>query len=136
MKVPILIKFKHVEDGLSHLVMAETLEDIPFDPRRLLWVYGFSETKRRKTKATRKGEQVFVAVHGAFSVKAMWFIDGSEWTSEFRLEDPATAVYMPPCVWRELYDFTEDAICLVICSNRHDEDDHIRNYAIFEEECG
>lgn len=136
MKVPRLIKLKHVEDGLSHLVVAEALEEIPFDPRRLLWVYGFSEAGRRKTKATREGEQVFVAVHGAFSVTADFFTDGIRHAFNARLDDPATAVYMPPCVWRELYDFTDDAVCLVICSNRHDEGDHIRDYAIFEEECG
>ena len=136
MKEPKLIKLKHVEDELSHLVVAEGYVNIPFVPKRVLWVYGFQDGGHRKSKATRVGEQIFIAIHGGFSVKATWFDHGKRKDKEFRLDDPSVGVYMPPGIWRSLSDFTDSAICLDLCSNYHDEDDHIRDFERFKEECG
>jgi WxcM-like, C-terminal len=99
-------------------------DDIPFSIARLFYVRDVPAGIDRGGHAHRVTEQFVVAVNGTFSLD---LTDGAQ-KRTFRLESPARGVYVPPMVWDRLYDFSAQAVCLVLASTQYAESDYIRDW--------
>ena len=82
---------------------------------------------RRGFHAHKCLEQILVCVHGSCKVH----LDNGKETEEVELSSPCEGLYVPNDMWRELYDFSQDAVLMVLASVIYDESDYIRNYDDF-----
>ncbi|MFT5971016.1 MAG: hypothetical protein ACI8ZO_001533 [Flavobacteriales bacterium] len=103
------------------------MSDTPFDVKRIYYLYSVPENEERAGHSHYKLQQYLIAVKGSFTVK---LFDGERW-KEIRLDSSDTALHLVPGIWRELEDFTEGSVCLVLASEKYDESDYIRNMVEF-----
>ncbi|MCC6900227.1 MAG: WxcM-like domain-containing protein [Polyangiaceae bacterium] len=125
-----LIELPRREDARGALSLVETESHVPFEIRRLYWLYGVPETASRGAHAHRELEQVVIAVAGGLSI----LLDDGAAQLTFVLDRPDRGLYVPPRVWRELYGFLPGTVCLVAASEVYREADYIRDYAAFARE--
>lgn len=123
-------RLKRIDNNHGSLVPVEILQDIPFEVRRIYYIFGVESGARRGFHSHRELEQVLVCVHG--SVKIL--VKTPKGSENVALDDPAKALYIGPMVWREMYDFSPDATLLVLASEHYRESDYIRDYAQYERE--
>ena len=83
----------------------------------------------RSYHAHKKLEQILICVHGSCKVK----LDNGKETKVVALEKPYEGVYVANNMWREMFDFSSDAVLMVLASELYDETDYIRNYEEFLE---
>lgn len=118
-------------DSRGQLVAIEEQKDIPFDIKRVYYIYATTEGTHRGLHAHRKLEQVLLCIHGSCKVK----LDDGKSSEIVELSNPCEGIYMSAYVWRDMYDFSEDAVLLVLASDYYDEEDYIRDYDTFIELC-
>ena len=114
-------------DERGQLVALEAMEDIPFQVKRVYYIYDTLPGVVRGKHAHRCLEQILVCVHGSCKVALE---DGQE-RREILLDDPTLGLYISNDTWREMYDFSDGAVLLVLASEHYDEADYIRDYARF-----
>ena len=117
-------------DKYGKLVPIEALGNIPFKVRRVYYIYQVEKDTRRGFHSHRDLEQVLICVPG--SVKILKTTPGEENT--ICLNNPQEALWIGPMVWREMYDFSDDAVLLVLASEHYTEADYIREYEQYETE--
>ncbi len=122
-KCPILL-FNDLGDERGKLVVIEGGLSIPFEVKRVFYIYDSDDTVIRGQHANRKSEFVLINVAGNSKVR---ITDGEE---EFvvELSRPMMGVYIPKMIWKDMYDFSEDSILLVLASTHYDDAEYIRNY--------
>ena len=98
--------------------------DIPFSITRIFYVRKVPPKLERGGHAHRVTEQLVIAMAGSFRLD---LTDGRE-TRTFVLNDPGRGVYVPPMIWDRLYDFSPDAVCMVLASTPYAESDYIRSW--------
>lgn len=123
-----LIEFPQKGDERGHLVIAEGMKDIPFDIKRIFYIYGSDATVVRGQHANRKSEFVLINVAGTSKVKVK---DGKGNEAIFSLNRPHTGIYLPRMVWKDMYDFSEDSVLLCLSSEHYDAEEYIRDYDEF-----
>lgn len=101
---------------------------LPFEPRRVFYVYDLAENAKRAGHALVSCRQVLIAVAGSFDV----FVDDGAARTQFRLDRPSLGLYLPARLWRDLSGFSAGAVCLVLASDPYDEASYIRTYAAFK----
>lgn len=114
-------------DSRGQLIALEENADIPFKIRRVYYIYGVNEGIRRGYHAHRALEQVLVCVHGSCWIT----LDDGSMREEVLLDCPEQGLYIGPGTWREMHDFTPDAVLMVFASEPYDEEDYIRDYDEF-----
>ena len=114
-------------DERGQLVALEEFKDIPFKIKRVYYMYDTIEGVRRGFHAHKCLEQILVPIHGSCKIH---LDDGTE-TAEVVLDKPFEGLYISNAVWREMYDFSPDAVLMVLASEYYDEKDYIRNYDEF-----
>lgn len=122
-----LIQFQQHGDQRGMLVALEENKEIPFQIKRVYYMYHTVESARRGYHAHKKLQQILVCVSGACTIH----LDDGKQTEEVRLDKPYEGLYIANDIWREMYDFTEDAVLLVLASEPYDESDYIRDYQQF-----
>lgn len=115
-------------DERGHLTYIEQREDVPIDIERVYYIYDVPGDCVRGEHAHEELEQVMIAVSGSFDVL---LDDGADQT-EVTLDSPDEGLYLAPMTWREMYGFSEDAVCLVLASEPYDEADYIHDYEAFQ----
>lgn len=103
--------------------MLAVADELPFQIARAFWVWGAGRDSRRGGHAHKACEQFVVAAHGSFSV----LVERGEVREFFRLMSPEEGLYIPSMVWDEVFDFSADAVCLVLASHRYDPTDYIED---------
>ena len=126
-----MLSFEQHGDERGHLVVVEGQKDVPFDIRRVFYIYGSDETVVRGCHANRRSQFVLVNVAGQSKVRVR---DGLGNEAVFAINRPHTGLYLPRMVWKEMYDFSPDAVLLVLSSEAYDPGEYIRDYAAFESE--
>ena len=116
-----------VRDQRGLLTFAEVSGQIPFSVKRCFLISDVPSKKVRGEHAHRKLHEILTCVHGRCHV----MVDDGKIRQDFILDDPAIALYVPPMIWSIQHKFTRDAILLVLCSDRYDGADYIRDYAEF-----
>ena len=126
-----MLSFKQNGDDRGHLVVIEGNKDAPFDIKRIFYIYGSDPNVIRGQHANRETEFVLVNVAGKSKVKVY---DGKGNEAIFILNRPHTGIYLPTMVWKDMYDFSEDSVLLVLASEAYNPNEYIRNYDEFVEE--
>ena len=126
-----MLSFKQNGDERGHLVVIEGNKDVPFDIKRIFYIYGSDPNVIRGQHANRETEFVLVNVAGKSKVK-VYYGKGNE--AIFILNRPHTGIYLPTMVWKDMYDFSEDSVLLVLASEAYNPNEYIRNYDEFVEE--
>jgi dTDP-4-dehydrorhamnose 3,5-epimerase-like enzyme len=125
-----MLSFSENGDERGHLVVVEGSKDIPFDIKRIFYIYGSSENVVRGCHANRDTEFVLVNMRGALKVK----VKTREVERIYVLDKPHEGIYLPNMVWKEMYDFSNDSILLCLASTHYDKGEYIRDFEEFLEE--
>ena len=123
-----MLEFPQRGDARGHLVIVEGNRDIPFEIKRVFYIYGSDNDVVRGQHANRETEFVLINVAGTSKVKVK---DGEGNEAIFCLNRPHTGIYLPSMVWKDMYDFSEDSVLLVLASEHYDPAEYIRNYDDF-----
>lgn len=119
-----ILQFADLGDERGKLVVIEGGKDIPFDIKRVFYMYGSDPTIIRGQHANRESEFVLINVAGKSKVKIK---DGRE-ELVIELNKPMMGVYLPQMVWKDMYDFSLDSVLLVLSNTHYDGKEYIRNY--------
>lgn len=122
-------EFQQHGDDRGQLVALEELKDIPFEIKRVYYMYDTGEGVRRGYHAHKSLEQILICIHGSCKIL---LDDGTE-KEVVELEKPYEGLYVSNAMWREMFDFSPDAVLMVLASEYYDESDYIRNYDDFLE---
>lgn len=116
-------------DERGQLVALEEGNEIPFEIKRVYYIYDTLEGVRRGFHAHKNLKQVLVCVHGSCKI----LLDNGSERESVTLDKPYEGLYLENTIWREMYDFSSDAVLLVLASELYDESDYIRDYGEFLE---
>ena len=120
-----IIEFQDLGDERGNLVVIEGGGmDIPFEIQRVFYIYASDADVVRGHHANRETEFLLVNVSGSSKVR----IDNGEESVVVELNKPRMGVYIPNMVWKDMYDFSEDSVLLVLASRHYDGAEYIRNY--------
>lgn len=119
-----LHRFRVFKDRYGNLIPVEAGMDIPFPVRRIYYIYGVQDGVRRGFHSHKALHQVLICVSGSVSI----LVKTPEGEETFTLSDPSEGLYIGPLIWREMFDFSADAVLLVLASEHYCEADYIRNY--------
>ena len=125
-----MLEFSQKGDDRGHLVIVEGAEDIPFEIKRIFYIFGSDKDVVRGQHANRKSEFVLINVAGTSKVKVR---DGKGNEAIYSLNRPHTGIYLPKMVWKDMFDFSEDSVLLCLASEHYDSEEYIRNYDEFVE---
>ncbi|MCR4924813.1 MAG: FdtA/QdtA family cupin domain-containing protein [Clostridiales bacterium] len=118
-------EFNQRGDNRGHLVVVEGAQDVPFEIKRVFYIYGSDRDVVRGQHANRKSEFVLINVSGTSKVRVK---DGKDNEAIFSLNRPHTGIYLPKMIWKDMYDFSEDSVLLCLASEHYDSEEYIRNY--------
>ena len=125
---PQMLEFKQNGDERGRLVICEGGIDIPFDIKRIFYIYGSDKDVVRGQHANRETEFVLINVAGTSKVKVK---DGKGNEVIFELNRPHTGIYLPKMIWKDMYDFSEDSVLLCLASEHYKPEEYIRDYEQF-----
>lgn len=114
-------------DDRGQLVALEEFKDIPFHIKRVYYMYDTKEGVVRGYHAHKALQQILVCIHGSCKIRLN---DGKE-TAVVPLDQPCEGLYVSNAMWREMFDFSPDAVLMVLASELYDESDYIRDYDEF-----
>ena len=126
-----VLEFKEYGDERGNLVVAEGSGlDVPFDIKRVFYMYGSDSDIVRGNHANRYTQFVLINVSGNSKV----LVDDGKKKEVIVLNKPRMGLYLGPMVWKEMYDFSSDSVLLVLASEHYIEGEYIRDYDIFLKE--
>ena len=122
------LKFQNVANEAGELTILESKKGIPFEVKRVYYIHSTKEGARRGFHAHKNLKQVYICVSGSCKV----MLDDGKHKIDVVLDNPSEGLLFDTnVVWREIYDFSKDAVLLVLASDYYDEQDYIRNYDEF-----
>lgn len=127
-----MLQFRKLGDERGRLVVVEGGEDIPFEIKRVFYIYGSDPDVVRGKHANRRSEFILINVVGSSKVRV---IDRSGNEMVINLNHPHTGIYLPAMVWKDMYDFSPDSVLLVLSSEHYDPNEYIRDFDEFRRLC-
>lgn len=121
------IDFSALGDERGSLVALEAEKSVPFMIKRVYYIFGTKAGVSRGFHAHRKLQQVAICITGSCRM----ILDDGQQRNEVLLNSPNKGLVIGDLVWREMHDFSEDCVLLVLASEHYDESDYIRNYDDF-----
>jgi dTDP-4-dehydrorhamnose 3,5-epimerase-like enzyme len=118
---------KHHSDRKGNISVVQNGETVPFDVKRVYYLYDVPGGESRGAHAHRELEQLIVAASGSFRVT----LDDGNIKRSFVLNRPYQGLYVKSGIWRDLDDFSSGAVCMVLASEVYQPEDYIRNYKDF-----
>ena len=118
---------KHHSDRKGNLTVVENGVTLPFDVKRVYYLYDVPGGENRGAHAHRELEQLIVAASGSFTVT----LDDGKNRRSFFLNRPYQGLHVKPGLWRDLEDFSSGAVLMVLASTIYREEDYIRDYDAF-----
>lgn len=122
-----IISLPKIIDPRGNLTFAEGGINVPFRFERAYWVYDVPGGESRGGHSHKQCREFIIAVGGSFSVT----LDDGTHRETYHLNHPWEGLYVDVDTWRTLDDFSSGAVCLVLASEKYDEDDYIRDYDEF-----
>ncbi|MBE6109005.1 MAG: WxcM-like domain-containing protein [Erysipelotrichaceae bacterium] len=114
-------------DARGQLVAVEANKDIPFEVKRVYYMYDTTYGVARGHHAHKALEQILICVHGSCKI----LLDNGKEKETVILDQPNKGLYISSDIWRVMYDFSPDAVLMVMASTYYDESDYIRDYDEF-----
>lgn len=118
---------RHHSDRKGNLTVVENGSTLPFDVKRVYYLYDVPGGENRGAHAHKELSQLIVAASGSFTVT----LDDGNCKRSFFLNRPYQGLYVKPGLWRDLVDFSAGAVCMVLASDVYKVDDYVRNYDDF-----
>ncbi|EFE51501.1 MULTISPECIES: sugar 3,4-ketoisomerase [Providencia] len=126
-----IIEFQILGDDRGSLISLEQHKNIPFNIKRIYYIFGTKEGVSRGFHAHKNLQQVAICVKGS----CRFVLDDGHNKDEIILDNPNIGLHINSFMWREMHDFSEDCVLVVLASELYDESDYIRDYNIFLKEC-
>ena len=127
-----ILEFGDLGDERGKLVVVEGAMDIPFEIKRVFYIYGSDSQVIRGQHANRGSEFVLINVSGSSKVR----VDNGFEEEIIELNRPRMGLYLPTMVWKDMYDFSEDSVLLVLANTHYDGNEYIRDYDEYLKEVG
>lgn len=121
------IQFQSHGDERGSLVSLEQNKNIPFDIKRVYYIFSTKEDVRRGFHAHKKLKQLAIVLKGS----CRFLLDDGKEKIDFLLDNPEQGLFIESFIWREMYDFSEDCVLVVLADSVYDEADYIRDYDDF-----
>lgn len=125
-----LIDFKIRGDERGSLVALESAAEVPFEIKRVYYIFGTQKNVVRGRHAHRKLKQIIFCPHGSCD----FILDDGKERQTLRLGSPNRGLYLKSNIWREFTNFSEGCVVMVLASEHYDETDYIRDYQTFLQE--
>ena len=122
-----IIDLPKIVDPRGNLTVAEQIDNVPFEIKRVYWVYDVPAGESRGGHAHKRLKQLIVAVSGSFHVT----LDNGHERATILLNHPWQGLLVDVNTWRTLDDFSSGAVCMVLASEHYDEEDYIYDYQDF-----
>ena len=122
-----IFNLKKISDPRGNLTVIESQKDIPFEIKRIYYIYDVPGGESRGAHGHKTLEQIIIAISGSFDVN----IDTGKERKTFMLNRAYYGLYLPKMVWRDINNFSSGSVCLVLASDFYKENDYIRNYGEF-----
>lgn len=122
-----ILDFPKLSDPRGSLSFIEHPRHIPFEIKRIFYLYNIVTGESRGSHAHKQLEQIFVPLAGAFKAT----LDDGKKKEIFHLAEPWKGIYIPPMIWTDLSHFSPSCVCLVLASDTYNEEDYYRNYKDF-----
>jgi len=127
-----MININERGDERGLLAVVESNQTIPFDIKRVFYIYGTKDNVRRGYHGHYKTRQALISVSGSCKV----FLDNLQRKTDVVLDSPTKILILEPNDWHEMYEFSPDCVLLVLASHLYDPQDYIRDYEKFIEVYG
>ena len=124
---PSVLEIPKISDPRGNLSFLESYHQVPFDIRRVFYLYDVPADSDRGGHAHHQARQLLIAVAGSFDV----ILDNGREQRRFTLNRPYRGLYIPAGVWRTMDNFSSGSVCLVLTDTDYDETDYIREYNQF-----
>jgi hypothetical protein len=124
-----IIEFPKIVDSRGNLTFLQYPSQIPFEIKRVFWVYDIPGGETRGGHAYKEQREVIIALSGSFDV-VMTNLDGS--TERYSVNRSYYGLYLPPKTWRHIENFSTNALALHVSSNFFSEEDYIRDFEGFK----
>ncbi|ENM3953024.1 sugar 3,4-ketoisomerase [Vibrio cholerae] len=125
-----LISFESLGDHRGSLVALEQNKNIPFDIKRIYYIFDTKQGVVRGLHAHKALKQVAIALKGS----CRFVLDDGMTKEDVILDCSTKGILIDSCLWREMHDFSEDCLLMVLASEHYDESDYIRDYEAFLKE--
>jgi len=122
-----VIKLPKIENRSGNLTSIQNSIEIPFDIKRIFYIYDIPGGKDRGAHAHLECHQFLIAGSGSFDV----LLDDGKSKKLVTLNQPYQGLHIPPGIWASEINFSSGSICLVLASHKYDEKDYIREYGEF-----
>ncbi len=123
-----MLPLQNHSDGRGGLIVAEARKDVPFDIKRLFYMYGIGPGTERGNHANRHSNFMLVQAAGSSRVRTD---DGRGRREEFVLRDPCEGLCIPKMVWKVMYGFSTDSVLLVLSDEMYDAAEYIYDFQAF-----
>lgn len=123
-----LIDLRKISDRRGNLTVIEGMQDIPFEAKRVYYLYDVPGGESRGAHAHKELQQLIIAANGSFTIT----LDDGTSKKSYTLNRPYQGLLIVPGIWRVLDDFSSGAVLLCLASEHYKEDDYIRNYKEFK----
>lgn len=123
----VILPLSKIHNRAGNITIVEGQKDVPFDVKRIYYLYDIPGGESRGGHAHKLLYQLVVAASGAFNV----LLDDGQNKKIVTLNRPDYGLMIVPGIWRDLFEFSSGAICMVLASHRYDTDDYIRVYDEF-----
>jgi dTDP-4-dehydrorhamnose 3,5-epimerase-like enzyme len=124
-----IINLPKILDKRGNLTFIEGKKHIPFEIKRAYWIYDVPGGEKRGGHAYKTLREFVIALSGSFDV----VLDDGREKKVYSLNRSYYGIYIPEMIWREINNFSTNALCLVLASDFYKEEDYIRNYKNFKE---
>ncbi len=122
-----ILNLRENGDFRGTLISSEGASDVPFEIKRLYYIFNTRTDVVRGQHAHKQLKQVLICMNGSCKLR----LDNGSLQEDLLLDDRTKGIYIDTMIWREIYEFSPDCILLVLANNHYNEEDYIRNYAHF-----
>ncbi|MCX8062047.1 MAG: FdtA/QdtA family cupin domain-containing protein [Anaerolineales bacterium] len=126
------IDLPRIQDPRGNLTFIESERHIPFEIKRVYYLYDVPGGAERGGHAHKNLSQLIVAMSGSFDV----VLDDGHHRHRFHLNRSYYGLYICPMIWRQLDNFSSGSVCMVLASNYYEEDDYYRDYREYQKALG
>lgn len=122
--------YNEIGDKTGKMIVLENNKTLPFDIKRLFYIYNVAPNEIRGQHANRNSSFVIICVQGSVTVK----IRSYDEEETFKLKSPNEGIYLPKLIWKDMYNFSDDAVLLVLSDQFYDPNEYMSDFEKYRQE--